>query len=127
MMRKRKTVVAKRVTPKVMTGIPKVFGILNDPLGNQVEAKLMAKEESDQRRNDRFWGQDKDLHDRELERFSLALEDELSRANEKWHETVELHNRWDEEYQRNLWFENRSQAKYKEIERREYKKLVNSS
>ena len=126
-MRKRKTVVAKRVTPKVMTGIPKLFGILNDPLGNQIESKLMEKEEAEQRRSDRFWGQDKDLHDRELERFLMAEEDAASLKNEKWYETVELHNRWDEEYQRNLWFENRSQAKYKEIERREYLKFVNSS
>lgn len=126
-MRKRKTVVAKRITPKVMTGIPKSFGILNDPLGNQVESKLMEKEEADQRRYDRFWGQDKDLQDRELERYRLAEEDTASLANEKWYETVEIHRRWDEEYQRNLWFENRSQAKYKEIERREYLKFVNSS
>ena len=127
MMRKRKTVVAKRITPKVMTGIPKTFGILNDPLGNQVESRLMEKEEADQRRYDRFWGQDKDLQDRELERYRMADEDTASLANEKWYETVEIHRRWDEEYQRNLWFENRSQAKYKEIERREYLKFVNSS
>lgn len=126
-MRKRKTVVAKRITPKVMTGIPKSFGILNDPLGNQIESKLMAREESDQRKYDRFWGQDKDLQDRELERYRMAEEDTASLANEKWYETVEIHRRWDEEYQRNLWFENRSQAKYKEIERREYLKFVNSS
>ena len=127
MMRKRKTVVAKRITPKVMTGIPKLFGILNDPLGNQIESKLMEREEADQRKYDRFWGQDKDLQDREIERFYMAQEDAASMANEKWYETVEIHKRWDEEYQRNLWFENRSQAKYKEIERREYLKFVNSS
>jgi hypothetical protein len=120
-------VVAKRVTPKVMTNIPKSFGILNDPLGNQIEAKLMAKEEMEQRKCDRFWGQDKDQHDREIERKLMAEEDENSMANEKWNETVAIHERWDEEYQRNLWFENRSEAKYKEIERREYLKFVKSS
>jgi hypothetical protein len=127
MMRKRKTVVAKRVTPKVMTGIPKSFGILNDPLGNQMESKLMEKEEAEQRRCDRFWGQDKDLHDREIERKLMAEEDACSLKTEKWHETVAIQKRWDEEYQRNVWFENRSEAKYKEIERREYLKFVNSS
>lgn len=110
-----------------MTGIPKLFGILNDPLGNQVESRLMEKEESEQRRTDRFWGQDKDFKDREYERSLMLAEDAASLTNEKWYETVELHKRWDEEYQRNLWFENRSQAKYKEIERREYLKFINSS
>lgn len=127
MIRKRKTVVAKRITPKVMTGIPKLFGILNDPLGNQVESSLMEKEEAEQRKTDRFWGQDKDFKDREHERSLMLTEDAASFANEKWFETVALHKKWDEEYQRNLWFENRSQAKYKEIERREYLKFVNSS
>ena len=127
MMRKRKTVVAKRITPKVMTGIPKTFGILNDPLGNQIESKLMEKEETEQRKCDRFWGQDKDLQDRSAERHSMATEDASSLSYEKWLETMEIHKMWDEEFQRNLWFENRSQAKYREIERREYLKFVNSS
>jgi hypothetical protein len=110
-----------------MTGIPKSFGILNDPLGNQMESKLMEKEEAEQRRCDRFWGQDKDLHDREIERKLMAEEDACSLKTEKWHETVAIQRRWDEEYQRNVWFENRSEAKYKEIERREYLKFISSS
>lgn len=107
--------------------MPKMFGIVSNPLDKQIESQLMAKEEKDQRKTDNFWGQDKDLHDRELERNMMVVEDEASLKNEHWNEKVKLHNRWDEEYQRNQWYENRSQFMYKEIERREYLKFVHSS
>mmetsp|Transcript_34462 Transcript_34462/g.75973 ORF Transcript_34462/g.75973 Transcript_34462/m.75973 type:complete len:435 (-) Transcript_34462:276-1580(-) len=127
MIRKRKTIVTKRVAPKAMAGIQKPFGVLNDPLGNHVETNMMAREETEQRRCDRFWGQDKDLHDREVERQLMSVEDDASLRNEQWYEKVQLHRRWDEEYQHSAWSESRGAARQHEAERKDYLKYIGSS
>ena len=124
-MRKRtKTVALKRITAKAVTGVPKFFGVLNDPLGNQIENQLMQKEEAEQRRVDRFWGQDKDLFDRELENISMGIEDEASLRNEEQYKIIALHRRWDEEFHRHQWIENKALAVSRERERKEHLVLV---
>lgn len=126
-MRKRKTIAAKRITSKAVTGVPRFFGVLNDPLGNQVENQLMEKEEKEQRHVDNFWGQDKDFCGRETENSLMSKEDVSSRRNEEEFEKIALHKRWDEMFHRSQWYTYKDLAARREKEREIHLKYLTAA
>lgn len=130
MRKQRKTTIMKRPTPLIGAkggafGSNKLTShVTNVPVGYEVEAVLMGKEEHDQRRQDRFWGLDKDSQDRIAERASMGQEDLLSQQNELFCKQTDLQRKWDREFHRKVLLENRAKALQKEEERQQYLKFL---
>ncbi len=87
----------------------------------------MEMEEKKQRKVDRFWGQDKDLFDRRVEKMLMSAEEEISRINENHHKTQSLHDLWDKQQKQRLMMNTHMDQSNKQIERERYIKLITTS
>jgi len=87
----------------------------------------MRIQEKKQREIDTFWGKDKDLHDRMIESKIMVVEDARSYKLARWREQTVIFDAWDEVFRQKKLQEDRVKEGYREIERLEYIKYVNSS
>jgi len=110
------------------SGHPKIIHNRSaEPLSWQKEEELMRIQEKKQREIDTFWGKDKDLHDRMIETKIMVVEDRRSYKLARWREQTAIFDAWDEVFRQKKLQEDRVKEGYREIERLDYIKYVNSS
>lgn len=125
--RKRKTINIKRVTTRSVTGPGMIQKFLSGTnVDSTTEQSLMESEEYMQRREDNFWGLDKDLKDRQQEIGLMNEEDRLSMMLEYYYRMMKQHRLWDADYfEEQKWKE--SYVREEIVQQRlEHLRLVNS-
>jgi hypothetical protein len=88
---------------------------------------MMQREEKRQTRVDRFWGQDKDLFDRQVEKLHMQSEEELSKKQAALFKIEALHKKWDRDQENDRNYRNQIEQYHKQTERENYIKLITKS